>query len=95
MLFIAAADRSEGLPPNIRRIFTHEISMGPLTEEQRTQMFSQSLQPVAQLFPDVSQFCVSYLVPYFCNAMFITCIIADLYGGEKKGKKVMLIGHIF
>lgn len=84
MLFVAAADRSEGLPSNIRRIFTHEISMGPLTEEQRTQMLSQSLQPVAQLFPNVSHFYVSHLPPYFCNAMFTTCISTDLYGGEKR-----------
>lgn len=54
LLFIAAADSSEGLPPNIRRCFTHEISMGPLTEEQRIQMFTQSLQPVAQVLPNTS-----------------------------------------
>ncbi|KAM1058098.1 hypothetical protein COP1_031381 [Malus domestica] len=29
VLLIAAADSSEGLPPTIRRCFSHEISMGP------------------------------------------------------------------
>ncbi|KAB2616220.1 peroxisome biogenesis protein 6 [Pyrus ussuriensis x Pyrus communis] len=36
VLLIAAADSSQGLPPTIRCCFSHEISMGPLTEEQRT-----------------------------------------------------------
>ncbi|KAL6208467.1 hypothetical protein ACLB2K_019416 [Fragaria x ananassa] len=44
VLLIAAADSSEGLPPTIRRCFSHEISMGPLTEEQRVKMVSESLQ---------------------------------------------------
>ncbi|KAF7818233.1 peroxisome biogenesis protein 6 [Senna tora] len=49
ILLIAAAVSSEGLPPTIRRCFSHEINMGPLTEEQRTEMLSQSLQSVSEL----------------------------------------------
>ncbi|KAF5744157.1 hypothetical protein HS088_TW08G00753 [Tripterygium wilfordii] len=49
VLFVAAAESSEGLPPAIRRCFSHEISMGPLTEEQRVEMLSQSLQSVTKL----------------------------------------------
>ncbi|KAM2403941.1 hypothetical protein ACFX1X_031655 [Malus domestica] len=50
VLLIAAADSSEGLPPTIRRCFSHEISMGPLTEEQRVKMVTQSLQTASELF---------------------------------------------
>ncbi|KAM1755947.1 hypothetical protein ACFX12_008217 [Malus domestica] len=50
VLLIAAADSTEGLPPIIRRCFSHEISMGPLTEEQRVKMVSQSLQTASELF---------------------------------------------
>ncbi|ONH93828.1 hypothetical protein PRUPE_8G255300 [Prunus persica] len=49
VLLVAAADSSEGLPPTIRRCFSHEISMGPLTEEQRVKMVSQSLQTASEL----------------------------------------------
>ncbi|XP_017983752.1 PREDICTED: peroxisome biogenesis protein 6 isoform X2 [Theobroma cacao] len=49
VMLVAAADGSEGLPPAIRRCFTHEVSMDPLTEEQRAEMLSQSLQGVAEL----------------------------------------------
>ncbi|KAJ1412648.1 P-loop containing nucleoside triphosphate hydrolase [Sesbania bispinosa] len=49
VLLIAAADSSEGLPPTIRRCFSHEISMGPLTEEQRAEMLFQSLQSISGL----------------------------------------------
>lgn len=52
-LLVAAADSSEGLPPTIRRCFSHEISMGPLTEQQRVEMLSQLLQPVSELISDV------------------------------------------
>ncbi|CAJ2671707.1 peroxisome biogenesis protein 6 isoform X2 [Trifolium pratense] len=46
VLLIAAADSLEGLPSTIRRCFSHEISMGPLTEEQRAEMLLHSLQNV-------------------------------------------------
>lgn len=49
VLLIAAAEGFEGLPPSIRRCFSHEIRMGPLTEEQRAEILSQSLQSVSQL----------------------------------------------
>ncbi|XP_054820199.1 peroxisomal ATPase PEX6 isoform X2 [Prosopis cineraria] len=48
ILLIAAAVSSEGLPSTIRRCFSHEIKMGPLTEEQRAEMLSQSLQSVSE-----------------------------------------------
>lgn len=54
VLLIAAADSSEGLPSTIRRCFSHEISMSPLTEEQRAEMLFQSLQSVSGLLSDVS-----------------------------------------
>ncbi|KAJ0051898.1 hypothetical protein Pint_01035 [Pistacia integerrima] len=49
VLLVAAAESSEGLPPAIRRCFSHEISMGPLTEDQRVEMLSQMLQGVSEL----------------------------------------------
>lgn len=49
VLLVAAADESEGLPPTIRRCFSHEISMGSMTEEQRSRMLSQSLRSVSEL----------------------------------------------
>ncbi|KAI3449524.1 hypothetical protein Pfo_006189 [Paulownia fortunei] len=54
VLLVAAADSSEGLPPTIRRCFSHEIKMGPLNEEQRFQLLSQSFQHVSELLPDTS-----------------------------------------
>lgn len=53
VLLVAAADASEGLPSTIRRCFSHEISMGPLTEDQRVKMLLQSLQNVSELLPDI------------------------------------------
>ncbi|KAJ0113642.1 hypothetical protein Patl1_01061 [Pistacia atlantica] len=50
VLLVAAAESSEGLPPAIRRCFSHEISMGPLNEDQRVEMLSQLLQGVSELF---------------------------------------------
>ncbi|KAK9055813.1 hypothetical protein SSX86_026898 [Deinandra increscens subsp. villosa] len=54
VLLVAAADNSEGLPPTIRRCFSHEMKMGTLTEEQRVEMLSQSLQRIPELLPDTS-----------------------------------------
>ncbi|KAL6978421.1 peroxisomal assembly protein [Sarracenia purpurea var. burkii] len=54
LLLVAAADNSEGLPPAIRRCFTHEIAMGPLTEEQRVELLSQSLHRVSELLPNAA-----------------------------------------
>lgn len=53
VLLVAAADSSEGLPPTVRRCFSHEVSMGPLTEEQRVEMLSQSLQCISELLPNI------------------------------------------
>ncbi|CAM8928100.1 unnamed protein product [Rhodiola kirilowii] len=53
ILLVAAADSAEGLPPAIRRCFSHEISMSPLTEEQRVELLSQSLRSVVELQPDI------------------------------------------
>ncbi|GAV83366.1 LOW QUALITY PROTEIN: AAA domain-containing protein, partial [Cephalotus follicularis] len=49
VLLVVAADSSEGLPPSIRRCFSHEISMDPLTVEQRVEMLHQLLQGVSEL----------------------------------------------
>ncbi|XP_065855883.1 peroxisomal ATPase PEX6-like isoform X2 [Euphorbia lathyris] len=49
VLLVAAAESSEGIPPVVRRCFSHEISMGPLTEEQRVEMLSQLLQNGSEL----------------------------------------------
>lgn len=72
VFLVAAADSSEGLPPAIRRCFSHEVSMGPLTEEQRVEMLSQSLQSVSELLPNVSDHFFSYMwfmVNSFCRLM--------------------------
>lgn len=65
VLFIAAADSSEGLPPTIRRCFSHEISMAPLTEEQRKEMMSQSLQRITAMLPNARD--IKFLLGVFLN----------------------------
>ncbi|KAK9102980.1 hypothetical protein Sjap_020234 [Stephania japonica] len=55
LLLVAVADSSEGLPSSIIRCFSNEISMGPLSEEQRMELLSQSFQSVStyvSLVPD-------------------------------------------
>nr|XP_010907043.1 peroxisome biogenesis protein 6 isoform X1 [Elaeis guineensis] len=49
VLLVAAADTSEGLQPPIRRCFSHEISMSSLSEAQRINMLSQSLQGATKI----------------------------------------------
>ncbi|XXG74550.1 hypothetical protein AAC387_Pa07g3243 [Persea americana] len=49
VLLVAAADTCEGLPPTIRRCFSHEISMSPLNEAQRLEMLSHSLQRFSEV----------------------------------------------
>ena len=68
VLLIAAAGNSEGLPPTIRRCFSHEVKMGPLTEEQRVEMLSQSLQRIPELLPDVSK-----------NMLFLFLLIESIF----------------
>lgn len=53
VLLVATAESSEGLPPTVRRCFSHEISMGPPTEEQRVEMLSQLLQSGSELLSSV------------------------------------------
>ena len=55
VLLVAAAESSEGLPPTVRRCFSHEVGMGPLTEEQRVHMLSQLLQSGSELLSNVGQ----------------------------------------
>lgn len=69
LLLVAAADSSEGLPPTIRRCFTHEISMGPLTEEQRVEMLAQSLHHVSGLLPNVGEHAFIYYLLMILNAL--------------------------
>ncbi|KAG9439505.1 hypothetical protein H6P81_019670 [Aristolochia fimbriata] len=47
VLLVAAADSSEGLPSSIRRCFSHEINVAPLSEAQRLEMLSQLLQCIS------------------------------------------------
>lgn len=68
LLLVAAADSSEGLPPTIRRCFTHEITMGPLTEEQRVEMLAQSLHHVSGLLPNVGEHAFIYYLLLILNA---------------------------
>ncbi|XP_010249705.1 PREDICTED: peroxisome biogenesis protein 6 isoform X2 [Nelumbo nucifera] len=49
VLLVATGDGSDGLPPSIRRCFSHEISMGPLNEEQKFEMLSQLIQSLSKV----------------------------------------------
>ncbi|KAL0700584.1 hypothetical protein Bca4012_056706 [Brassica carinata] len=62
VLLIASAESTEGLSPTIRRCFSHEIRMGSLNDEQRSDMLSQSLQGVSQLLNTSSDEFVKELV---------------------------------
>ncbi|XP_018511083.2 LOW QUALITY PROTEIN: peroxisome biogenesis protein 6 [Brassica rapa] len=62
VLLIASAESTEGLSPTIRRCFIHEIRMGSLNDEQRSEMLSQSLQGVSQLLNTSSDEFVKELV---------------------------------
>ncbi|CAN7138686.1 unnamed protein product [Brassica rapa subsp. narinosa] len=62
VLLIASAKSTEGLSPTIRRCFSHEIRMGSLNDEQRSEMLSQSLQGVSQLLNTSSDEFVKELV---------------------------------
>ncbi|EHA8588041.1 hypothetical protein COCNU_scaffold003979G000020 [Cocos nucifera] len=58
VLLVAAADTSEGLQPPIRRCFSHDISMSSLSEAQRINMLSQSLQGATKIHDQLSNFLV-------------------------------------
>lgn len=76
VLLIAAAEGFEGLPPSIRRCFSHEIRMGPLTEEQRADILSQALQSVSQLLNNVGkEICPSLLFFLF----FASICLSQIY----------------
>lgn len=53
LLLVAAAESCEGLPTSIRRCFSHELKMGPLTEEQRVEILSQCLHGAPELLSGV------------------------------------------
>ncbi|KAJ8898828.1 hypothetical protein K2173_007253 [Erythroxylum novogranatense] len=53
VLLVAAAQSTEGIPPTVRRCFSHEIGMSALTEEQRFQMLSQTLQNGSELLSNI------------------------------------------
>ncbi|CAF2116913.1 BnaC08g45880D [Brassica napus] len=62
VLLIASAETTEGLSPTIRRCFSHEIRMGSLNDEQRSELLSRSLQDVSQLLNTSSDEFVKDLV---------------------------------
>ncbi|CAA6668577.1 unnamed protein product [Spirodela intermedia] len=47
VLLVAAANNSDGLQPSIRRCFSHELNMNPLSEAQRGEMLLQSVEGVS------------------------------------------------
>lgn len=49
VLLVAATESTEGLPPAIRRCFSHELNLEPLTEEERAQMLSKSLRSIPEI----------------------------------------------
>ncbi|XP_057544684.1 peroxisomal ATPase PEX6 isoform X2 [Amaranthus tricolor] len=58
VLLVAAAESTEGLPPAIRRCFSHELNLAPLTEEERAKMLTKSLQNVSEILDDADLECV-------------------------------------
>ncbi|KAI4303352.1 hypothetical protein MLD38_038996 [Melastoma candidum] len=50
VFLVAAAESLEGISPIIRRCFSHELSMNPLTEEQRAEVLEQSLKKIPQFW---------------------------------------------
>ncbi|XP_074560013.1 peroxisomal ATPase PEX6 isoform X1 [Curcuma longa] len=49
VFLVAAANSSEALHPQIRRCFSHEISMNQMSEAQRVSMLSESLRGVTKI----------------------------------------------
>ncbi|CAO2823874.1 unnamed protein product [Amaranthus hypochondriacus] len=52
VLLVAATESTEGLPTAIRRCFSHELNLAPLTEEERAKMLTKSLQNVSEISVD-------------------------------------------
>ncbi|KAH9620462.1 hypothetical protein KSS87_012247 [Heliosperma pusillum] len=48
VFLVAATENTEGLPLAIRRCFTHELSLSPLSEEERAEVINESLQSISQ-----------------------------------------------
>lgn len=72
VFLVATADSTEGLPPTIRRCFSHEITMGPLTEEQRVEMLSQSLKSISDLLPNVRNYILTSVA--ICSSCWNLCL---------------------
>lgn len=81
VLLIAAADSSEGLPTTIRRCFSHEITMGPLTEEQRAEMLLQSLQSFSELLSNVRVFGTELHIVFVYNNIDYTSKFVQIKKG--------------
>ncbi|XP_057247356.1 peroxisomal ATPase PEX6 isoform X3 [Beta vulgaris subsp. vulgaris] len=52
VLLVAATESTEGLPSAIRRCFSHELNLDPLTEEERAKMITKSLQNITEISAD-------------------------------------------
>ncbi|XP_021726479.1 peroxisome biogenesis protein 6-like isoform X2 [Chenopodium quinoa] len=52
VLLIAVTESTEGLPPTVRRCFSHELNLEPLTEEERAKMLTKSLQSIPEISAD-------------------------------------------
>ncbi|KAK9733644.1 hypothetical protein RND81_04G081200 [Saponaria officinalis] len=48
VFLVAAIENTEGLPLAIRRCFTHELSLSPLSDEERAEVINESLQSISQ-----------------------------------------------
>lgn len=59
VLLVAATESTEGLPTAIRRCFSHELNLAPLTEEERAKMLTKSLQNVSEISVDVCSIFIS------------------------------------
>lgn len=49
VFLIAATESTEGLPHAVRRCFSHELSLTPISEEERAQMLAQCLQNIPEI----------------------------------------------
>lgn len=56
VFLVATADNADSLQPDIRRCFSNEITMGSLSEMQRVDLLSQTLQGVSDTQSHVCEF---------------------------------------
>lgn len=61
VLLVAATESTEGLPSAIRRCFSHELNLDPLTEEERAKMITKSLQNITEISADVCLILIAFL----------------------------------